>query len=409
MAQLGGKDLRDFQNLPRTPIGSYIRKAIDARRPAATGRGTPILEQYPALKLYNPRAWSDWIKFYVKNRLGPRHLFNYYNSTDRGVYPLVGLKEGVVRIALTGDWGTGTDEARRVGEMMAAATPDFTIHLGDIYYVGTLAEVNERFLGVDNPHNDYTPCTWPLGGVGSFALSGNHEMYGLGDAYYELLLPSLGLWDPRIRQQAAFFCLENEHWRVVGLDTAYNSIGWPFIEKFTTQNSRLEDRLVEWLRTDVALGDTSDRRAIVLFSHHQYYSAFDEWYLKPAQQLAEFIDRPVLWFWGHEHRMALYGLHAFRGGVPAYGRCLGHGGMPVDRHDPSRKLPHPECPVVFTDTRRFPDDEDLDVGYNGFAVLTFEGPRLGVEYRDLTGATIYTEQWRADPVSGSPVPVAGST
>ena len=38
---------------------------------------------------------------------------------------------------------------------MAESHPDFTIHLGDIYYVGSLAEVNEHFLGVDNPHNDY--------------------------------------------------------------------------------------------------------------------------------------------------------------------------------------------------------------------------------------------------------------
>jgi len=197
MGQLGGKDLRDFKDLPRTPIGSYIRKAIDARKPSAKDKPPPILEQYPALKLYNPKAWYDWLKFYVENRLGPRHPFNYYRSVDRGVYPLVGVTDGVVRLTLASDWGTGTDEARRIGGLMAGEIPDFTIHLGDIYFVGTLAEVNEHFLGVDNPHNDFTPCAWPLGAVGSFALAGNHEMYGLGDAFYELLLPSLGLWDPR--------------------------------------------------------------------------------------------------------------------------------------------------------------------------------------------------------------------
>ena len=396
MGQLGGKDLRDFKNLPRTPIGSYIRKSIDARKPSAKDRPTPILEQYPALKLYNPKAWSNWLKFYVKNRLGPRHPFNYYRSADRGVYPLVGMTDGVVRLALAGDWGTGTDEARHIAELMAGETPDFTIHLGDIYFVGTLAEVNEHFLGVDNPHNDFTPCAWPLGEVGSFALAGNHEMYGLGDAFYELLLPGLGLWDPRIRQGAGYFCLENDHWRVVGLDTAYNSIGWPFIERFTTQNSRLEQKLVEWLRDDVGLGDRSDRRGIVLLSHHQYFSAFDEWYVNPAQQLAEFIDRPVLWFWGHEHRLALYGLHAFEGGIPAYGRCIGHGGMPVDRWPDGKRFRHPECAPTFADNRRFPNDEGLDVGYNGYALLEFEGPSLRVEYKDITGAVVHSERWVVD-------------
>jgi hypothetical protein len=81
--------------------------------------------------------------------------------------------------------------------------------------------------------------------------------------------------------------------------------------------------------------------------------------------------------------------------------------MPVDRHDPSHKLAHPECPVIFTDTREFRDDEDLDVGYNGFAVLTFEGSALSVEYRDITGTTIYTERWATDPASGSPVLTSG--
>ena len=232
--------------------------------------------------------------------------------------------------------------------------------------------MNEHFLGVDNPHNDFTPCAWPLGEVGSFALSGNHEMYGLGDAFYELLLPSLGLWDPRIRQGAGYFCLENDHWRVVALDTAYNSIGWPFIEKFTTQNSRLEQKLVEWLRDDVGLGDRSDRRGIVLLSHHQYFSAFDEWYVKPAQQLAEFIDRPVLWFWGTS-TLALMACTP-SGAASAYGRCIGHGGCPsIAGRTGSVQAPlsaRRRLPTTGGFERRGPD-----VGYNGYALLAFEGRR----------------------------------
>jgi hypothetical protein len=404
MAQLGGKDLRDLKGLPRNPVGSYIRKAVAPTRPSAPvprGKRTPILQRFPSLKLYNPKAWTDWVKFYARNRIGLRHNFNFYHSTDRGIYPLRSAGGGPVRVAMAGDWGTGTDEARQVAGLMAATRPDFTLHLGDVYYVGSLAEVNEHFLGVDNPHNDFTPCKWPYGAVGSFALNGNHEMYGLGDAYFELLLPQMGMRHPRRRQHASYFCLENDNWRVLGLDTAYNSIGWPFLERFTTQTSRLENALVEWLRDDVRLGDTSDRRGLVLLSHHQYYSAFDDWYQTPARQLAAFIGRPVVWFWGHEHRLAIYGRHKFGDGIEAYGRCLGHGGMPVDRYDASQPFKHPECPPVFTDNRPFPNDEGLDVGYNGYAVLTFDGPTLKADYLDLTGQSLWKEEWQVNRSDGS--------
>jgi hypothetical protein len=335
----------------------------------------------------------------VKNRLGRRHKFNFYlpGKADRGIYPLKSADGGErVRMALTGDWGSGTDEARRVGRQMAESHPDFTIHLGDVYYVGSLAEVNEHFLGVDNPHNDYTPCTWPAGRVGSFALNGNHEMYALGDAYFELLLPQMGMHSPRRRQQASFFCLENDDWRVIALDTGYNSIGRPIIENILRPTGRLEDALVEWLRDDVKLGARGDHRGVVLLSHHQYYSAFDEWYLKPAQQLAELIKRPVVWFWGHEHRMIVYEAHSFGGGITAHGRCLGHGGMPVDRVNPDRPLRHRECPPLFVDNRPFPNDEGIDVGYNGYGVIDFEERELRAEYRDLTGAVVYGETITVD-------------
>ena len=41
-----------------------------------------------------------------------------------------------VKISIAGDWGTGTDEARIVAAAMENSDPDFTIHLGDVYYAG---------------------------------------------------------------------------------------------------------------------------------------------------------------------------------------------------------------------------------------------------------------------------------
>jgi hypothetical protein len=49
-----------------------------------------------------------------------------------GIYPI----DDRAKISIAGDWGTGTDEARIVAATMEKSDPDFTIHLGDVYYVG---------------------------------------------------------------------------------------------------------------------------------------------------------------------------------------------------------------------------------------------------------------------------------
>jgi hypothetical protein len=116
-----------------------------------------------------------------------------------------------------------------------------------------------------------------------------------------------------------------------------------------------------WL-SDIVRPTPNDPRGIVLLSHHQCFSRFDDCYPRPARQLAAFFPRPVLWFWGHEHRLAIYEQNAIAGGVSAFGRCIGHGGMPVDL--PPAQPKHPEYDVEFVDDRRYPNDE----GNRGFTV-----------------------------------------
>jgi hypothetical protein len=167
--------------------------------------------------------------------------------------------------------------------------------------------------------------------------------------------------------------------------------------RFCLAQRRIPKPLVEWIEKDVK--PESDRRGLILLSHHQYYSAFEAWCPCAAQQLAWLIKRPVLWFWGHEHRFAIYARHSFFGGIPAYGRCIGHAGMPIDREVP---VQFPQCPAEFVDNRRYrvPGDPTLDVGYNGFVRLRFRGPRLEVEYVDLEDKLICAEEWSNDMKTG---------
>jgi len=348
--------------------------------------------QYPKLAVFaSTRVW-DWIKEYVQFRLGPKHAFRFYDGGDGddGVYQLKGDAQEI-RIALAADWGTGTDEAESVAQQITAYKPHYTIHLGDVYYVGDPVEVGENFLGIPSPNNQYAPVTWPSGSVGTFALNGNHEMLARGVGYFDHMLPKLGLHGSAHGQRASFFCLENEHWRIIAIDTAYNSVGTPVIEYIVKPDCTLPKPHVEWLR-DIVRPRPEDTRGIVILSHHQYYSRFDVCYPKPARQLAASFTRPVLWLWGHEHRLAIYETASMPGGVTAIGRCIGHGGMPVDL--PTR--PKADYATEFLDNRHYPNDENLKLGYNGFAKMTLQGPELALDYVDLHGTEVFSETWRTE-------------
>ena len=398
--QSSRKDLTDLADLSRAPILSFLQKQVQPRAPrpkAATlaPAATPPAGTFRWILEYSPRRLLKWLWEYFSHRLGRRHSFMSYDasSPDNGIYSLEGDDD--IRIALAGDWGTGTDEAAAVAELMTAFMPHYSIHLGDVYFVGDASEVDENFLGIKNPANEYDPCLWPKGIKGSFALNGNHEMYARGIAYFDRMLPALGLNSngKPARQKASYFCLQNDYWRIVALDTGYNSIGWPLIEYVLQPDCALRPELIHWLRNVVQLQD-DDTRGIVLLGHHEYYSAYDHWYPKPAKQLAQFISRPVLWFWGHEHRMTIYNEFGVPGGIRAFGRCIGHGGMPVDL--PPKKAKHSQCRVEFVDHRIYENDERLKVGYNGFARMRLQANQLSIEYVDRYDAVIFSEAWKTE-------------
>lgn len=153
---------------------------------------------------------------------------------------------------------------------------------------------------------------------------------------------------------------------------------------------------MKWIESTV--NPDGDNRGLIVLSHHGSHSSFGEWYQIPAKQLAQVIHRPVIWFWGHEHKLAIYDKYAVAGGIPTYGRCIGHGGMPVERG----ALPDiDECRWLAWDNRRYDNGEKIDAGYNGWAKVILEGPRMGVEYYDLRGALLFTEKWRVDLKSGA--------
>jgi len=380
---------RDLLKLKRSALLSQYRKAVDDLADEN--------KKFPRLSAFLPQNSRPWIKSYLDYAFKRKHKFlSYPNGGDRGVYELAPTGSSqTVKLSIAGDWGTGTEEAWKVAYAISKSTPDYTVHLGDVYYVGDTSEVDENCLG--QSAGGYQGVTWPRGSKGSFALNGNHEMYANGNAYFDKFLPALGIPSSRDKTQlASFFCLENDIWRILGLDTGYNSLGLPILGQIPLINQipgvgadcKLEDALLNWLRTIVRPAERP--RATILLTHHQYFSAFEGGYTRPAKQLMEFFpNQDLIWIWGHEHRCAVYGKYS-DGAMNAYGRCQGHGGMPVDVKEPNQRA---RSALQYYDNRTYQRFDKLMVGFNGFVNLEIDGATATFDYRDLENKKLLVERF----------------
>lgn len=274
------------------------------------------------------------------------------------------------RLALFGDWGTGLYGAPACAKSIeAAGNYDVVLHLGDVYYSGTKSEIQERFVELfPNVPN-----------AKRRGLNGNHEMYTGGRAYFD----AIRQWG----QTSSYFALENDHWILCCLDTAYD-------------DHDLHGDQGKWVET---LAAASPDKKLVLFSHHQPFSLLDGQGPKLVRQLESLFTskRIYAWYWGHEHHCILYKPHSLFG---LRGRCVGHGGFPYFREKkmfgdkppakpewktlasknlvPSAKMLDADNPYI--------EEAPQDYGPNGYMTLSFDGPKL----TEVVHLPDGTEVWR---------------
>ena len=366
--------------------------------------------KFPKLSaFFNKNVWP-WIWNYLKGIFRRKFRpYPKYSSTDTGIYAIRAADGGAeIKLSIVGDWGTGTGESYEVACRIGEFQPDYTLHLGDIYYVGGDTEVRENFLGVKVPGDVYTPVKFPRGKVGTLSIPGNHEMYGGGAPYFTEIIGPQGYCETGTggKQATSYFCLESEQWRVVGIDTGYNSVGVPilgsipFINRIPlfSADCKLEDNLIEWLRSNVK--PQSNKKATLLLGHHQYYSVYEAAYPRPAKQLKEFFgDQNVVWIWGHEHRLSIYDLHSPDKNINCYGRCLGNGGMPVELEKTGKKKP-----LLFQDPRGLSEATQYQVGdgtfagWNGHVNVVLAGAVMTLKYYDLNGRELFSESFTSDGI-----------
>lgn len=289
------------------------------------------------------------------------------------------------RIAVLGDWGTGRYGAPVCAATIQKATPryDVLLHLGDVYYSGTPSEIQERFLDI-----------WPkVPGAVSRAVNSNHEMYAGGHGFFENTLK-------KFEQKSSCFAMENDHFLLVGLDTGYDE-------------HDLEEGQVPWL-TRLVEGAEKNGQKVVLFTHHQPFSAFEKQGPKLVDKLLPLLTskRILAWYWGHEHRAVLYEKKEAWG---MYGRLIGHSGYPYFRDKVTereivkgnpdgtmwRKIPVsekkkgvPECRVLDGPNPFVPGKEDR-YGPQGYMTLELLGGTIAETVHAADGTVLHQGEIKA--------------
>jgi hypothetical protein len=246
-----------------------------------------------------------YAKYYVLAHLPP--TYNDWQSRtppdiNFGVIPFRLPAKG--RVLIIGDWGTHMPDNRALlKQALKTFTPDAIIHLGDVYYSGTVEEFENNVLDVMNQtvadlHLAKRP---PF-----FAIPGNHDYYSGGGGFYGTMA-KINKGIDGCEQTASYFCLRtvDDRWQFLGMDTGHGDR-----DPVDAHPPTLQDSEVLWHH------DKLDRFAgsTVLLSHHQLISAKEKLNTSAHAFLNQnlyrlfgnYLDRVAAWYWGHEHNFLIF-------------------------------------------------------------------------------------------------------
>ncbi len=316
--------------------------------------------------------WSEVVAEYLAFKLSkqPIPYRGYGGDLGKFVLPLPDPDAGGLRIAVIADWGTGTADATNLLAAVMALSPHVLIHLGDIYYAGTQDEVNGNFLAVIRNAGVSIPV---------YTLTGNHDMYSGGAGYYWLI--------DQLGQPASYFCLRNDSWQFLAMDTGYHDSD---PDDVNTNVTYLEPSEEAWHLDKIA---NSGGRKTVLLSHHQLFTFAETCGSLNGAALAvnprlQATFGPAIangqiasWIWGHEHNFIVY--QPFLG--LNMSACIGAGALPVLVGDnpysvnPALTNPPPYIPAAVL-------QNDGTIYNHVFGLITLNGSAGKIDYCQVNPA-----------------------
>jgi surface antigen len=290
--------------------------------------------------------------------------------------PVVTQIPDAVRIAMAGDWGTGDwrtpanpAPSTDVGAQIGRLDPQITIHLGDVYYAGTRDE--EALL---------LAALWPEGSLGSWALNSNHEMYsGAGGYFTSISSPRFGL-----QGGCSYFALENAHWVIVGLDSAYFAAEATLYRNGALFADAGPQPQVAFLQAQIA-----KQKGVIVLTHHNGLAEDGTSQTALWQQVTGAFapgGGPAYWYWGHVHAGVVYQPQQVAN-TAVRCRCCGHGALPCGE---ATDLANKPATVLWYENRLASDPDIPQRVLNGFAVLDLSGADLRETFYDENGTVAWS-------------------
>jgi hypothetical protein len=386
-----------FQTISGPPGRQNVRVALDRLRDEVTAKGViaPSLEldsiAHSLIGLNSGRS--------VAKAVGARELdgIDKYENEDPGwikclleyasshpvdfpvappgsaIYPLQG--SGEIKIALAGDWGTYNPPAISIAGHIKAANPDYSIHLGDVYYAGDPKDEVSSLVDL-----------WPSGGFGTLALNSNHEMYCGGVGYFQVIRK-----EKFANHGFSYFALHNSDWLIIGLDTAY----WGHNQSFLYEDGYISDDRQkpkgtaqrEWL-VNLLNDPVHASKRLILLTHHDGFDV-DVGKVKQKhlfQVMTNFIGntRDCLWYWGHVHAGIAYKPIQLAQNIFLRARCVGHGGVPYAPFGELSEYGTPEYSIEWAEQEKA-GTGDRRRALNGYMMLTLNGRGIKEQFFDENG------------------------
>jgi predicted phosphodiesterase len=316
--------------------------------------------------------WGEVLAVYAASRLANSTIpYRRYSSLQDFV--ITGRLPAQATVVIVADWGTGQDPAKVLLNNVAAHSPDVVIHLGDVYYSGTQCEVQNYFYSIWQETLKIPNVPWGqkltdfTTGPATFHLPGNHDMYSGGQPYYTVI--------DMLGQPASYFCLRNDDWQFVALDTSLHDS-----DPMTVNDATFVDPLeIVWIKDKV---QNAGGRKTVLLSHHQLFTAFEKIGGQAVNQnilpqMQDILPDLTLWLWGHEHNQVIYQKYL---GVLA--RCIGHGAFPVSN---TPAFPEPNAGVPLENINL--DLDPTNFYRHGYVLMKLDGPNADVSYLQVNAET----------------------
>jgi hypothetical protein len=377
--------LRRLLDFPKTQITAALLKQWETT--ITTGGVDDYEGSLIAVGKYEQldAGWVTALIYYLALKLGVRDVSSW---APFGKTPATLTATGdAVKIALIGDWGTGPWSDGAIPcpavEVMAQVkelAPDFTVHLGDVYYAGTAG-----FLGSDEEVANFVNL-WVPGAQGSFMLNSNHEMYSGAQGYFGKGLQAA----PFVLQNGtSYFAIQNDNWVLIGLDTAYYDRSPLFMNGALTDQDQIN--FVKSL-------DTTNKK-VVMLTHHNPTNIEGTAPLTLWNDCIGALGKPPdFWYWGHVHNAIVYSPQSFPAQNGVQARCVGHGAIPfgvgyglMDQNGDNKPSIEYFAHELLSSEYSNTDAQQSNRVLNGFAAITLSADSILEEFIDQTGGVNWSK------------------